>query len=112
MPDQPTALDGTIRFVELVHALCSWALGAEPREPLSRVVYDQNRWAASRFGPRAELIHPTDDRTASVQELYGELVRLTGSDPGFDPATCEGDAQLDDESPELVCAHLVERSVA
>jgi glutamate---cysteine ligase / carboxylate-amine ligase len=112
MPDQPTSLDVTIRFVELVHSLCRWALAAEPSEPLSRVVYDQNRWAASRFGPRAELIHPMEDRTASVPELYAELVHLTGSDPGFDPATCEGDAQLDGARPEVVCAHLVERSIA
>src|SRR5205807_5433947 len=61
MPDQPTSLELTIRLVELVHALCRWGLEAERREPLSRAVYDQNRWAASRFGPRAELIHPTEN---------------------------------------------------
>jgi carboxylate-amine ligase len=112
VPDQPTALAGTLRFVDLVHGLCTWALDAPPRKPMSRVVYDQNRWAASRFGPRAGLIDPQGDRLASVPELYAELVELIGADPGLDPALCEGDAQLEHERPEAVCAALVERSLA
>ena len=112
MPDQPTAFEHTIRFVELVHGLCRWALDADMRRPLSRVVYDQNRWAASRFGPRAKLIDTSKDRAATVPELYAKLVDLVGFDPGFDPEVCEADDQLAFERPEEAAADLVERSVA
>jgi len=112
MPDQPTAFEVTIRFVDLVHGLCRWALDADAGPPSSRVVYDQNRWAASRFGPRAQLIHPTEDRSASVSELYGELVDLLGFDPGFDGVTCEGETQLNFGRPVEVSADLVARTVA
>ncbi|MFL5980451.1 MAG: YbdK family carboxylate-amine ligase [Gaiellaceae bacterium] len=111
-PDQPTAVDRTKRFVSLIHGLCTWALEAAPREPMSRVVYDQNRWAASRFGPRAQLIHPTDDRLASVPDLYDEVVGLIGFDPALDPQTCEADAQLDEKTPQEVAADLVVRTLA
>jgi carboxylate-amine ligase len=112
MPDQPTAIEVSIRFVELVHSLCRWALATDASAPVSRVVYDQNRWAASRFGPRAMLIHPNEDRAASVAELYGELVGLIGVDPGFDGTTCEGDGQLEVGAPHEVAADLVTRTVA
>lgn len=111
MPDQPTSPEATVRFVELVHGLCRWAMDSDPATPSSRVIYDQNRWAASRFGPRARLIHPTEDRSASVDELYRLLVDLIGADPGFDPATCEADLQLQADRPEDVAAQLVERSL-
>jgi glutamate---cysteine ligase / carboxylate-amine ligase len=111
-PDQPTALDSTSRFVELLHALCRWALDSTPRKPLSRAIYEQNRWAAARYGPRAQLIHPLDARAAGVSDLYGELVDLIGHDPGLDPASCEADRQLQFERPEEAAADLVARSVA
>jgi glutamate---cysteine ligase / carboxylate-amine ligase len=112
MPDQPTSLARTIRFVELLHGLCRWALAAEPRRPVSRAVYEQNRWAAARYGPRARLIHPDDRRAESVPELYAELVRLIGHDPELEPAWCESDRQLEFDRPEDAAADLVERSVA
>jgi carboxylate-amine ligase len=112
IPDQPTSLVQTIRFVELLHALCRWGLAAEPRQPVSRAVYEQNRWAASRYGPRAKLIHPDDRRAASVPELYAELVALIGHDPALEAAWCESDRQLEFEQPEDAAADLVERSVA
>jgi carboxylate-amine ligase len=111
-PDQPTALDSTIHFVELVHALCRWALDEEPRKPLSRAIYEQNRWAASRYGPRAQLIHPLDSRAVAVPELYRELVDLIAHDPALDPTSCEGDRQLQFDAPEAATADLVERSLA
>jgi carboxylate-amine ligase len=111
-PDQPTALVRTIRFVELLHGLCRWALDAEPRQPVSRAVYEQNRWAAARHGPRAKLIHPDDRRAESVPELYAELVGLIGHDPELGPTWCESDRQLEFERPEDAAADLVERSVA
>ncbi len=61
-PADFVALTGA--FVALFQALCAYAL-AEPRRVRDfgfRVVYDQNRWAASRFGPRATFIHPDDGR--------------------------------------------------
>jgi carboxylate-amine ligase len=112
MPDQPTELKCTIRFVELVHALCKWALDTGSAKPLSRVVYDQNRWAASRFGPRAKLIDAKRDRAATVPDLYAQLVELIGFDAGFDPEVCEADEQLAFDRPEDVAADLAERSVA
>jgi glutamate---cysteine ligase / carboxylate-amine ligase len=112
MPDQPTAFEVTVRFVDLVHGLCKWALDVEAEAPSSRVVYDQNRWAASRFGPRAQLIHPTESRSASVADLYRELVALIGFDPGFDGVTCEGETQLNFARPQDVTADLVARTVA
>ena len=111
-PDQPTALGHTEAFVELLHGLCRWALGAGPRAPLSRAIYEQNRWAASRYGPRARLIHPVTAAGVGVPDLYAELVELIGHDPGLDPSRCEADRQLEFDRPEAVAADLVERSVA
>lgn len=111
-PDQPTSLIRTVRFVELLHALCRWALDEAPRRPLSRAIYEQNRWAAARYGPRAQLIHPVDARAVAVPDLYRELVDLIAYDPELDPRTCEGDRQLEFEQPEEATADLVERSVA
>ena len=43
-----------------------------------RAVFHQNRWAASRFGPRAGLIHPERDGEAvRATDLYAELVERT-----------------------------------
>jgi carboxylate-amine ligase len=112
MPDQPTSLATTVRFVVLLHGLCRWALEEAPRQPVSRAVYDQNRWAAARYGPRAELIHPDDGRAASVPELYAELIELIGHDPKLNPVRCEGDRQLEFEQAEDAAADLVARSVA
>jgi carboxylate-amine ligase len=125
-PDQPTSIDLTIAFVALLQALCAYAL-AEPRrvaDPGSRVVYDQNRWAASRFGPRAELIHPDSYQAVSVGELAGELLerirpvaRELGTEgllAAIDSAACEGDRQLEigrRDGLEAVCRDLVERTV-
>ena len=60
MPDQPTDVRRTGAFVALVHALAAWALEQPPAPTVAgdRAVFMQNRWAASRFGPRAKLIHP------------------------------------------------------
>jgi carboxylate-amine ligase len=111
-PDQPTSLERTVAFVELLHGLCRWALDEAPRAPLSRAIYEQNRWAASRYGPRAQLIHPTFARAAAVPDLYAELVELIAHDPALDPSSCEADRQLEFERPEDATADLVERSIA
>jgi carboxylate-amine ligase len=113
-PDQPTSLERTHGFVRLLHDLCAWALDApaRPFDPSERGLYAQNRWAASRFGPHGELIHPDRAEALSVPELLAELPVEAG---GFDGRTCEADRQLEvgrAHGLRAVCADLVERSVA
>ena len=111
-PDQCTSLERTAALVRLLHDLCAWALDAPPREldPAGRGVYDQNRWAASRFGPHGKLIHPDRDEALTVPELLRELPVRTN----LDGLGCEADRQLEvgraDGLP-AVCADLVRRAV-
>ena len=113
-PDQATSIERTGSLVALVHALCSWAIESPPRpfDPGERGVYEQNRWAASRFGPHGKLIHPDRDEALTVAALAREL---PVSVHGLDPEACEADRQLEigrAEGLTAVCADLVERSVA
>jgi carboxylate-amine ligase len=125
MPDQPTSLALTGAFVALLQALCkTLAERAAPLSPAERGDYQQNRWAAARFGPRAQLIHPEGDRTVAAGELFAELreVVVRAADGlgsaellTFDPTGCEADRQLEvgrAHGIEAVCADLVERSLA
>jgi len=112
-PDQPTSLERTRAFAQLLHDLCAWALEAPARdfEPSERAVYAQNRWAASRFGPHGELIHPDRAEALSVAELVRELPVATD----IDAESCEADRQLEvgrADGLRAVCADLVARSVA
>src|ERR671925_1634309 len=75
-PDQPTAVELTAAFAALLQALCVTVLEGEPPRPANRGDYGQNRWAALRFGPRAELIHPDGDRLATASELGRVLLEL------------------------------------
>jgi glutamate---cysteine ligase / carboxylate-amine ligase len=112
MPDQPTDVSRTGAFVAFVHALAAWALEQPPADPDAgdRAVFDQNRWAASRFGPRAKLIHPERDGDAvTATHLYAELVERTGVDP-ID-SSCEADAQLAFDDPREATADIVRRSL-
>jgi glutamate---cysteine ligase / carboxylate-amine ligase len=70
MPDQPTRLAATVAFAELVRALVA---GGGTRAPADRGLYEQNRWAALRFGPTAELVHPEREDLAPARELLAEL---------------------------------------
>jgi carboxylate-amine ligase len=112
-PDQATSIESAAALVRYIRALCEWALDAPPREfdPSERGVYDQNRWAASRFGPHGKLIHPDRNVSLTVAELAGELpIPLDG----LDPRRCEADRQLEvgrANGLHAVCADLVERSV-
>jgi glutamate---cysteine ligase / carboxylate-amine ligase len=123
-PDQPTSVDLTVALAALLQALCVTVLAVAPPPPANRGDYAQNRWAALRFGPRAELIHPDGSRLVPVRKLAEELVALVepaarelGSDDllaAIDPATCEGDRQLEvgrDRGLEAVAAYAVERTV-
>ena len=85
MPDQPTDVERTGAFAAL-DARARRAGRSSNRRPVraagNRAVFQQNRWAASRFGPRAELIHPDRDGDAvSATDLYAELVERIGVDP-------------------------------
>jgi carboxylate-amine ligase len=116
MPDQPTSVARSTAFVALIRELCRWTLEREPAavDPAHRGDYAQNRWAASRFGPRAELIHPDGDRAVHVPELWEELRRLLADEPlldEFDPTSCEGDLQLALD-PHAAAADLVARTFA
>jgi glutamate---cysteine ligase / carboxylate-amine ligase len=113
-PDQPTSIEQTGALVRLLRALCEWALDAPPRkvDPGERGVYQQNRWAAARFGPHGELIHPDRDEALPVAELARELP--VPIEP-LDPSRCEADRQLEvgrANGLQAVCADLVERSIA
>jgi carboxylate-amine ligase len=125
IPDQPTAVELTAAFVALLQALCKTVVEGPPPRPAHRGDYAQNRWAALRFGPRAELIHPEGDRVLPAPELADELVALIepalrdlGSEEllrVLDPRRCEGDRQLEIARAgtlEDVCADVAERSVA
>lgn len=108
MPDQPTALDLSGAFVALLQALAQTVLGERsiaPNGGATRGIYQQNRWAALRFGPRAELIHPDGERTAVAGDLARELLDFVGPAAHelgtgalidvLDPTRCEGDRQLE-----------------
>ncbi|HET8605568.1 MAG TPA: YbdK family carboxylate-amine ligase [Gaiellaceae bacterium] len=122
MPDQPTALAQTVRFAAVVQALAATALeAAPPAAPHDRGFFQQNRWAAARFGPEAELIHPDGTRAARVPELWDDLLaRLEpaaralgtlGLLEEVDAQTCEGAGQLEGDARD-VTARIVARTLA
>jgi carboxylate-amine ligase len=124
VPDQPTSVELTAAFVALLQALSATVLEDSPSGPAQRGDYAQNRWAALRFGPRAQLIHPDGERVLPVPELAEELLALVepavhelGSVElvrALEPRRCEGDRQLEVAravSLEAVCADVAERTV-
>ncbi len=116
MPDQPTELERTVGFVALLKGLCDAVLERPqvPYDPAGRGLYQQNRWAAARFGLSAELVHPDGDRTMRASELATELAALAGED-GLDATRIEADRQLEigrSSGLEAVCADLVERTLS
>jgi carboxylate-amine ligase len=73
-PDQPTRLADTAALAQACHALVA---AADPgAAPADRGLYAQNRWAAARFGARAQLIDPDTRRLVAPQELVAGLVGL------------------------------------
>jgi carboxylate-amine ligase len=126
IPDQPTDVERTAALVALVQALCAAALdGSSPEcDAGSRAIYQQNRWAAARFGLAADLIDATARRKLRASELVRELLELV--EPAaqalgsaellavLDPERSEADRQLErgrEHGLEAVCRDLVERSV-
>ncbi len=119
MPDQPTRAERTAELAAVIQALAAWALaqrqhGADPApaDPARRGDYVQNRWAAARFGPAAELIHPDGERVASVPELWAELCERIGLETSIDPTRCEADEQSATADPHEAAAGLVARTLA
>ena len=124
MPDQPTSLPVTVGLTALLQALCI-TVGDGPAALANRGDYAQNRWAALRFGPGAELIHPDGSRLLPVPELARELLELVGPAAetqgtvvelsALDLTTCEGERQLEigeREGLQAVCADLAERTLS
>ena len=109
VPDQPTSVELSGAFVAVVQALVREAVESEPRTA-DRGDYVHNRWAAMRFGPAAELIHPDGDRVALASELGAELLDRLGLDGALDPTRCEAELQLA-AGLERAAADVVERSL-
>ncbi len=122
--DQPTAPELSAAFAALLQALCATMVEGPPPAAANRGDYAQNRWAALRFGPRAELVHPKGDRLVSVPELTAELLELVAPAvrelgtgellAALDLDRCEGDRQLEigrERGLEAVAADLAERTV-
>jgi carboxylate-amine ligase len=110
MPDQPTDVRRSAAFAGLLQQLAARLLETDVRDA-DRADYQYNRWAASRFGPAAELIAPGGEGVATATELGRELVELTGVG-GLDPAFSEGELQSRFDDPHEATADLVERSLA
>jgi glutamate---cysteine ligase / carboxylate-amine ligase len=111
MPDQPTALERTAGVATVLVELCRAVLDRPQRawDPAARGLYQQNRWAAARFGLSAELFHPDGKHTASAGELAKEL-----AGERMDTSTTEAERQLEvgrSHGLEAVCADLVERTL-
>jgi gamma-glutamyl:cysteine ligase YbdK (ATP-grasp superfamily) len=70
----------------------------------------QNRWAASRFGPRAALVPERDGAAVTAGDLYGELVERIDVDP-LTGTACEADVQLEFDDPRDAIADIVRRSL-
>jgi len=102
--DQPTELERTVAFVALIQSLCERLLAEADGVPADRTLYEEARWAAAHYGPRARLPHPDGQHMAAVPELLDEL-----SWP-FETDRCEGDRQLE-VGLEAACADLVERTL-
>jgi carboxylate-amine ligase len=116
MPDQPTALSTTVALADLLQRACRTLAEAEPApvDAGRRGDYAQNRWAAARFGPAAQLLHPEGNRTVSASELLQELNELAGPVDGLGGDACEAERQLEvgrDAGLPAVCLDLVERTV-
>jgi carboxylate-amine ligase len=127
VPDQPTDVHRSAAFAALLQALCATALGGGlPDNSVlladrGRADYNQNRWSAARFGPRARFVHPNGSSYVPADELGAELLELVrpaahalgGAEllARLDPAACEADVQLQADSAQAAAADLVTRSL-
>lgn len=100
--DQPTDVRVAGEIVRVLHSLAVRA-AEHDLQPAPREDYETNRFAAARFGPRADLIW--NGTMVSATQLAREL--------GFDAASCEADRQLELRDDLRVLARdLADRTVA
>jgi glutamate---cysteine ligase / carboxylate-amine ligase len=127
VPDQPTDVFLSVAFAALLQALCAAGLAGDlPGNTAvladrGRADYVQNRWAAARFGPHAELLHPGGASVAPASVLGRELIELVRPHAAkldgeafltpLDPERCEADLQLRFDSAQEAMADLVTRSL-
>jgi glutamate---cysteine ligase / carboxylate-amine ligase len=125
--DQPTDVRLSSAFAALLQAMCATALDEElPRGDAllgdrGRADYAQNRWAAARFGPGGELMHPNGSSFVTASELAVELLELvrpaaarlggTRSIARIDPSACESDLQSRQSSPLEAAADVAVRTL-
>jgi len=95
--DQPTSLERTALIVRLLRDLVADAAPSSA----NRGDYTQNRWAASRSGLDAPLLHPDGESVATARELARVLL-------GVEPPEPEAHAQLEAHD---VAADLVTRTL-
>jgi carboxylate-amine ligase len=122
VPDQPTNVGLSSAFAALIQAMCATALADGLPGGGPRADYIQNRWAAARFGPSANLIHPDGLSFPTATDLAVELLervrpaaeRLGGTDvvARIDPARCEAEQQLAAATAREAAAALVDQSLA
>jgi glutamate---cysteine ligase / carboxylate-amine ligase len=104
--DQPTRLQTTSEIATLLQAMAS---RLDRGEPADRGLYAQNRWAALRFGRKAELVHPDGSRLVSVPDLGGELAARLDTD--WSATTDQAGEQLElgrREGLDSLCRRLVD----
>lgn len=127
VPDQPTDVHLSAAFAALLQALCATALDgglpsrANELADHGRADYAQNRWAAARFGPRGELLHPDGGSFVPASELGAELIehvrsaaRSLGGEvllDRLDPTRSEADLQLARGSAQDAAADIAARSL-
>ena len=107
MADQPTRLEATALLAELLAAMVARLEGDGPAD---RGMYEQNRWAALRFGHDAELVHPDGSRLVPAPELLEELADRIGVEPELRDLA-QADEQLEigrSQGLESLCSSLVE----
>jgi carboxylate-amine ligase len=106
--DQPTRLEATAALASLLQRMAR-SLGADL--PADRGLYAQNRWAAFRFGPAAELVHPDGSHLVGVEALLEEILERVG-EGGLAPLSglAQSDEQLRigrEEGLDSLCRRLV-----
>jgi carboxylate-amine ligase len=127
VPDQPTDVHLSAAFAALLQALCATALGgglpgnAHRLGDRDRADYAQNRWAASRFGPSGELLHPDGGSFLPASELGAQLIELVrpaaralGGEAlldRIDPTASEADLQHRFSTAQDAAADIARRSL-
>jgi glutamate---cysteine ligase / carboxylate-amine ligase len=127
IPDQPTDVRLSAAFAALLQALCAAALAGDlPRSGAllgdrGRADYVQNRWAAARFGVRAELLHPDGTSVVPASELGAELLELVRPHAAalggvrrlalIDATRCESDLQAAHATAADAMADVVARTL-